>query len=80
MLRDTVWPLNFGLSDRSGTDAAIHLLRYITDNDPTNTVLNIGGAGAFDHVCKTRMFEELLRRIRPEGEYSRAGAPGLDPF
>jgi hypothetical protein len=26
------------------------------------------------------MFEELLRRIRPEGEYSRAGAPGLDPF
>ena len=28
-LKNTVWPFNFGLHDRSGTDAAIHLIQYL---------------------------------------------------
>ena len=59
-LRTTVWPFNFGLHDRSGTDAAIHLIQYLTDADPDKVVLSIDGVGAFDHVCRTRMFEQLM--------------------
>ena len=32
--RGIVRPLNFGLSNRSGTDSAVHLLQYLTDTNP----------------------------------------------
>ncbi len=57
-----MWPYNFGLSDRSGTDTAIHFLQYLSDRYPDKVVLSIDGIGAFDHVSRTRMFEHLLAR------------------
>ena len=60
VLRASVAPFNFGLSDRSGTDSAIHLLRCITDTRPDRVVLSIDGVGAFGHICRTRMFEQFL--------------------
>ena len=60
LLRQCVWPDNFGLCDRSGTDMVAHLLRYVTDEDPTKVVLSIDGVGAFDHISRARMFEALL--------------------
>ena len=56
----TIWSFNFGLHDRSGTDTAIHLIQYLTDADPDKIVLSIDGVGAFDHVCRARMFEQLM--------------------
>lgn len=60
VLRQAVWPLNFGLCDRSGTDCVAHMVRFLTDEDPNRVVLSIDGVGAFDHVCRARMFESLL--------------------
>ena len=59
-LRSAVFPHNVGLSDRSGTDAAIHLLRYLSDMHPDKVIVSIDGVGAFDHVCRARMFEQLM--------------------
>ena len=63
-LRDAVFPHNVGLSDCSGTDAAIHAIRFLTDSFPGKIVLSIDGVGAFDHVCRARMFEQLLEHPR----------------
>ena len=60
VLRASVALFNFGLSYRSVTDSAIHLFGYITDTRPDRVVLSIGGVGAFDHICRARMFEQLL--------------------
>ena len=54
-------PHNFSISDRSGTDAAIHLLQYLTDVQPGKVIMSIDGVGAFDHVSRARMFTELLQ-------------------
>ena len=59
-LRIVVWPNNFGIQDRCGTDAAIHLLQHMSDNDLGKVILSIDGVGAFDHICRARMFEQLL--------------------
>ena len=37
-----------------------HMLRYLTDEDPSKVVLSIDGVGAFDHICRRRMFEALI--------------------
>ena len=37
VMRRHVEPYNFGISDHSGTDAAIHMLRYLTDASPTKS-------------------------------------------
>ena len=55
-------PHNFGINDRSGTDTAIHLLRYLTDVHPDKVLLSIDGVCAFDHVSRARMFEQLMGR------------------
>jgi len=60
VLRQAVWPNNFGLCDRSGTDCVAHMVRYLTDEDPGKVVLSIDGVGAFDHVSRARMFDSLL--------------------
>jgi len=54
-----VSPLNFGLSDRSGTDALAHFLQFLSDMHPGKVIMTIDGVGAFDHVCRTRIFEQL---------------------
>jgi hypothetical protein len=59
ILRDAVSPLNFGLSDRSGTDALAHFLQFLSDMHPGKVIMTIDGVGAFDHVCRTRIFEQL---------------------
>ena len=56
-LENAVKPFNFGLCDRSGTDSAVHLLQYLTDAYPGKVIVSIDGVGAFDHVCRARMFE-----------------------
>ena len=37
-LRAAVAPYNFGLADRSGTDCLIHLIRLLTNSDPSLVV------------------------------------------
>ena len=58
-LRDAVSPMNFGLSNRSGTDALVHFLQYLSDAYPNKVIMSIDGVGAFDHVCRARIFEQL---------------------
>ncbi len=36
-------------------------LRAITDNDERATIVSIDGVGAYDHVSRARIFEELWR-------------------
>ena len=60
-LRQAVAPANFGLADRSGTDGLIHLVRSLTEADHNCTVLSIDGVGAYDHVSRARMMQELWR-------------------
>ena len=63
--RAAVSPANFGLSDRSGTHGLVHLPRSLAEMDPSNTIINIDGVGAFDHVSRARIMTEI------------AGHPGL---
>ena len=37
-------------------------MQYLTDCYPDRVVLSIDGIGAFDHVCRARIFEQLLAR------------------
>ena len=55
-----VKPNNFGLSNRSGTDALVHLLQLLSDSDPDLVITSIDGVGAFDHIARARIFEQLL--------------------
>ena len=48
-------PHQFGIASNSGVDAAVHLLRSITDLDPRATVTQIDGIGAFDHIRRAAM-------------------------
>ena len=59
--QEEVAPHNFGLASRCGTDALVHLLRASTDLDENCTILSIDGVGAYDHVSRGRMFQELWR-------------------
>ena len=58
--RNVVGPANFGLCNRGGTDALVHLVQFLLEEDSSRVILSIDGVGAFDHVCRTRFFEELL--------------------
>ena len=59
-LRSLAAPHNFGLCNLGDTDALIHLIQYLLDEDPTRVLLSIDGVGAFDHICRARIFEELF--------------------
>eukprot|EP00959_Pyramimonas_sp_CCMP1952_P117133 2448355-Pyramimonas_sp.AAC.1 len=37
----------------------MYLLHYLSESDPDKVILSIDGVGAFDHVCRTRMFEDM---------------------
>ena len=57
---NAVAPINFGMCNRGGTDSLVHLVQFLLEEDPGRVVLSIDGVGAFDHVSRTRFFEELL--------------------
>ena len=54
-------PWQYALSTRAGTDCVGHSIRAMTDFDADLTVLSVDGVGAYDHVSRARMFEELWR-------------------
>ena len=60
-LQAAVAPANFGLADRSGTDGLVHLIRAATEADAECTLLSIDGVGAYDHVSRATMLEQLWR-------------------
>ena len=59
IFRKLVAPANFGIYEHSGTNTLAQLLQALTDNDPTRVILSIDGIGAFDHVSRARIFQEL---------------------
>ena len=67
-------PANFGLADRSGCDGLVHLLRALLQEESERTLLSIDGIGAYDHVPRARMLEELWR----EPELHDRGMHGED--
>ena len=61
-LRTAISPLNFGLCNASGTDAAVHFLRYLSEAFPQKVIMSIDGVGAFDHVSRKTIFEQVMGR------------------
>ncbi len=59
-LAEATAPFQFALSTRAGTDCAALLLRSILDLDPEAVVVSIEGIGAYDHVSRAAIFEQLL--------------------
>ena len=53
--REAVAPFNFGLSDRSGTDGVIHLVRTMCDLDLKCTLVSIDSIGAYDYVSQAHI-------------------------
>ena len=60
---DAVSPHQFGLAIRSGIDAAVHLVRTKTDADPTLTLTQIDGVGAFDHIHRATMLQGVFNLL-----------------
>jgi hypothetical protein len=52
-------PFQFALSTRAGTDCVAHMVRAITEERPTATLLSIDGIGAFDYVSRAAMLGKL---------------------
>ena len=53
-------PFQFALSTRAGTDCVGHVIRALTDANPSLTVTSIDGVGAYDHVYRSAMLSKLL--------------------
>ena len=64
-------PFQFALSMRAGTDCVGHVIRALTEANPTATVLSVDGIGAYDHVFRGAMLSKLL---------SEPALHGLLPF
>ena len=58
--RDATSPYNFGLASHSGTEAVVHLIRALADENPYLVLTKKTGIGAFDHVLRASMLEGLL--------------------
>jgi hypothetical protein len=58
-LMEACAPFQYALSTRAGTDCVSHALRSATDNDEGLTVVSIDGIGAFDHIRRQAMLEQL---------------------
>ena len=54
-----VAPSNFGFNGRAGTDALVHLVQFLLEENHERVLFSVDGVGAFDHVCRARFFEEL---------------------
>ena len=52
-------PFQFALSTRAGTDCVGHMVRFLTEESHTATLLSIDGVGAFDHVSCAAMLGKL---------------------
>ena len=50
VVRSTIRPFNFGLSNRGGTDALVHAVGAAMARPGAHCLLSIDGVGAFDHV------------------------------
>ena len=53
-------PFQFALSTRAGTDCVGHVIRALTDANPSLTVTSIDGVGAYDHVYRSAVLSKLL--------------------
>ena len=54
-------PQQFGLATHGGVETAVHMLRTITEADPTATITQIDGVGAYDHIRRACMLRGLAR-------------------
>jgi len=54
-------PLQFGLASHGGVEAAVHLIRTLTDFNPQATITQIDGIGAYDHIKRASMLRALVR-------------------
>ena len=52
-------PFQFALQTRAGTDALLHMLQVITDDDEDAVVTSQDGIGAFDHVRRKAFLSKL---------------------
>ena len=53
-------PFQFALQTRAGMDAICQIIRMMTDLDDSTVVLSLDGIGAFDHVKRSTILQELL--------------------
>ena len=53
-------PFQYALSTRAGTDCVGHVVRAVTDDRETATLLSIDGVGAFDYVSRAAMLSKVL--------------------
>ena len=60
--RNTGKSFNFGLSDRNDTDAAIHFLRFLSQQYPEKIKLSIDGIRPFDHITRAQISKQLLHK------------------
>ena len=60
-------PQQFGLASNGGVETAVHMLRTITAADPTATITQIDGVGAYDHLKRSCMLGALART--PQGNF-----------
>jgi len=58
---DATAPQQFGLASHGGVEAAVHLIRTLTDADPLATITQIDGIGAYDHIKRSCMLGALAR-------------------
>ena len=54
-------PQQFGLASHAGVEAAVHMIRALTDAHPSATVTQIDGVGAYDHIKRASMLSALAR-------------------
>ena len=66
-------PFQYALSTRAGTDCVGHLLRAATDLGSNSTILSIDGVGAYDHIRRATMLENLCPCLEPRPYFPGSG-------
>ena len=51
-------PFPGNLCKRRGADTLVHLIKFLLDECPDKVVVSIDGVGAFDHICRSKIFTE----------------------
>ena len=54
-----IWPFQFALQTRAGTDALATILRYCTDANPAATVLCLHGRSAYNTVSRAAILAKV---------------------
>ena len=57
---ETTAPFQYALYTRAGTDALLHIIQAITDDDLEVVVTSLDGIGAFDYVRPQSFMSKLL--------------------